>query len=137
MPAPEMPNSSRKLRPRLLDNLMWYISDLDDVFCVQTQLIYLFLSHREISHCFQRMQWFISLTDKFEKKKIEKKILAAAFCICLATTIFYYFSEKKIPCSHMAESANKNKGNKRNHWIYLMKIFHKALLLCCPSQIVI
>lgn len=71
------------------------------------------------------------------QKKKEKKILAAAsFNICLATTIFYYFSEKKNPFSHVEESANKNKGNKRNHWIYLMKIFHKALLLCCPSQIV-
>lgn len=46
-------------------------------------------------------------------------ILAAAFSICLATTIFYYFSKKKIPCSHAEESANKNKGENRNHWICL------------------
>lgn len=43
------------------------------------------------------------------------KILAAAFSICLASTMFYYFSKKKIPCSHVEESANKNKVEKRKH----------------------
>lgn len=98
---------------------MRYVSDLDNIFHVQTQLTYLFLNHREISHYLQRMQWFMSLTDKSERKCQKKNILAAAFSICLATAIFYYFSKKKIPCSHVEESANKNKGEKRNHWICL------------------
>jgi len=97
---------------------MGYVRDLGDVFDVQTQLLYLFLNHRERSHYLQGMQWFMSLIDKSERTR-QKKILAAAFSICLATTVFYYFTKKKIPCSHVGESDNKNKGEKRNRWICL------------------
>lgn len=67
-PAPGVLNVFSELRHRLSGNLMWYVSDLDNVFLLQTQLMDLFLNHREISHYLQRMQWFMSLTDKTERK---------------------------------------------------------------------
>lgn len=49
-----------------------------------------------------------SCLSQISPKGNAKKILAAAFSMCLATTNFYYFNKKRIPCSHVKESANKN-----------------------------
>lgn len=59
-----------------------------------------------------------SCLSQISPKGNAKKTLAAAFSMCLATTIFYYFNKKKIPCSHVKESANKNQqsGEKPLSW---------------------